>query len=160
MKEIKLSQGKVAIVDDEDFERLNQYGWYAQKGRRDNWYAAKKDKQVNGRQKVIWMHREILSVPEEFYTDHVDGNGLNNLKSNLRLATNQENMQNKKQPHRNNKLGIKGVHWNKREEKFVAHIQFNNKRIHLGYFNVLGDADSDYRKAEEKYFGEFVRCHT
>ena len=59
-------------------------------------------------------------------------------------------------PLKNNKLGIKGVHWDRNAKKFRAQIHVNKKQIHLGCFNVLGDADSAYRKAEEKYFGEFA----
>ena len=158
MKEILLTQGKVTLVDDEDYKRLNTYKWYAVHDNR-NWYAIRSFR-VNGEQKTILMHREIMNAPKGMQVDHHNGNGLYNLKKNLRLATNQQNQFNRKHPQKNNKLGIKGVQWHKRIKKFTAQIRINGNKIHLGYFNVLGDADSAYRIAEDKYFGEFARTTT
>ena len=155
MKEILLTQGKKAIVDDEDFEGLNRFNWYALRIKQ-KWYAVRNIR-INNKQTLVCMHREILNVPNNLQGDHKDGDGLNNQKENLRLATNQQNQYNKKNPNRNNKLGIKGVCWRPVEKKYCAQIQINGKNIHLGYFSVLGDADSAYRKAEKKYFGEFAR---
>ena len=155
MKEILLTQGKKAIVDDEDFEGLNRFNWYALRIKQ-KWYAVRNIR-INNKQTLVCMHREILNVPNNLQGDHKDGDGLNNQKENLRLATNQQNQYNKKNPNRNNKLGIKGVCWRPVEKKYCAQIQINGKNIHLGYFGVLGDADSAYRKAEKKYFGEFAR---
>ena len=156
MKEIKLTQGKVAIVDDEDFERLNQFKWCATLGN-STWYAIRKST-IYGKQKTIIMHREIMHAHKGIQVDHRNGEGLFNCKENLRLCTNQQNGFNQRKPQKNNKLGIKGVGWHKQHRKFSARIMFNGKSIHLGYFNVLGDADSAYRIAEEKYFGEFARA--
>ncbi|OGO79854.1 MAG: hypothetical protein A2203_08110 [Chromatiales bacterium RIFOXYA1_FULL_46_5] len=61
-------------------------------------------------------------------------------------------------PQKNNKLGVKGVSCHKKSRKFRSYIKLNGKKIFLGSYNVLGDADSAYRKAEEKYFGEFARA--
>ena len=152
MKEIKLTQGKVAIVDDEDFERLNQFKWYAHKSRH-CFYAGRN----SIKRKTIKMHREILSIQNSMKIDHRNGNGLDNRKENLRICTNQQNCFNRKHSHKDNNLGIKGVHWNKECNKFLAQIMLSGKKIYLGVFNVLGDADSAYRFAEEKYFREFAR---
>lgn len=103
------------------------------------------------------MHREIINIPAGKITDHIDGDGLNNLRENLRVCTHQQNGFNRTRLQVNNKLKIKGVRWNVRNKKFEAQIRINNKAIYLGRFNVLGDADSVYRIAEEKYFGEFIR---
>ena len=157
MKEILLTQGKVALVDDEDFERLNQYKWYASWDRY-NWYATRYTHRIAGNRNLIRMHREIMNAPKGIQVDHRNGDGLYNLKENLRLATTQQNAFNKN-AHKDNKIGVKGVTWKNHARKFRAQIKANNKIIHLGYFSVLGDADSAYRKAEEKYFGEFARCH-
>ena len=159
MKEILLTQNKVTFVDDEDFERLNKHKWSVMK-HRNTFYASRHSTTLNGKRNTIRMHREIMSVPKGVAVDHKNGNGLDNQKNNLRLATNQQNQFNQKLPRKNNKLGIKGVHWHKRDKKFYAQIGINGKVIYLGSFNVLGDADSAYRIAEEKYFGEFARCHT
>lgn len=156
MKQIPLTQNKVALVDDEDFERLNQHKWYAVR-KRQAWYAQRSISRINGKQKNILMHREIMDAPEGIQIDHRNGDGLFNCKENLRSATHAQNMHNRKHPHKNNKLRIKGVRWRERAKKFEAQIKVNNKMIYLGSFNVLGDADSAYRRAEEKYFGEFAR---
>lgn len=157
MKEIKLTQGKMTLVDDEDFEKLNQFKWYAQK--RPNTWRVARNIWVENKRTAILMHREIMNAPEHSSVDHINGNPLDNCKENLRLCTHQQNMHNQKSAHKNNKLGIKGVRWYRNAKKFRARITINGKVIHLGYFNVMGDADSAYRKAEEKYFGEFARCN-
>ena len=90
-------------------------------------------------------------------TDHRDGNGLNNCKENLRPCTQQQNKFNQRYARKDNKLGIKGVRRCEDRKKFQARIKIDGKQIHLGCFNVMGDADSAYRIAEEKYFGEFAR---
>ena len=157
MKEIKLTQGKMTLVDDEDFERVNQFKWFAHWNGY-NWYASRNIKH-NTKRTTISLHREILKIQKKEMIDHRNGNSLDNRKSNLRFATRNQNMHNRKNPQKNNKLGIKGVSWLKKAGKFHAQIKVANKNIHLGLFNVLGDADSAYRKAEEKYFGEFARCN-
>lgn len=154
-KEIQLTQGKIALVDDEDFEKLNQYKWCATKY--GNNFRAERRCLVNGKSKIKRMHREITNAPKHLEVDHKDGNGLNNQKINLRICTHQENGFNQTKPRKNNKLGIKGVCWHKIAEKFQAQIQVNGKGIYLGLFSVLGDADDAYRRAEKKYFGEFAR---
>ena len=155
MKQIELTQGKVALVDDEDYERLNNFKWYAHKKR--NRYYALRGICINSKSDIIRMHREILNAIGKIQVDHINGNGLDNRKENLRLCTNQQNHCNQKNPQKNNKLGIKGVHLDKKGKKFTAQIKIKGKVINLGFFNVLGDADSAYRIAENKYFGEFAR---
>ena len=156
MIEIKLTQNKVTIVDGEDFEYLNQFKWYAARNGC-TWYARMHASRINGKRKLIHMHRVIMNTPKHLPIDHISGDGLDNRKKNLRLCTHQENHFNIRNAHKNNKLGIKGITWYKTRKKFRAQIMINKKAIHLGYFNVMGDADSAYRKAEEKYFREFAR---
>lgn len=154
MKEIKLTQGKVAIVDDEYYDDISQFKWCAFKHR--NTYYAVRNIIVGGRWKTLLMHRYILNMKTGICVDHVNGDGLFNVKENLRHCTNQENQRNR-HSQKNNKLRIKGVRWCKIASKFKSQIGIGGKTIHLGYFNVMGDADSAYRIAEEKYFGEFAR---
>jgi len=157
MKEIPLTQGQVALVDDEDFERLSQFKWSARKYG-NTFYAGRQIRLRKDKQTVSYMHREIMNAPTGIQVDHINGdNRLNNQKENLRFCTNQQNGFNVRHPHKNKKFAVKGVSWHKRDKKFYARIQPNGKLICLGSFNVLGDADSAYRIAEEKYFGEFAR---
>lgn len=157
MKEIKLTQNRVALVDDEDFERLNIYKWYA--ASQDRCYYAVRGVFIDNKWKTIFMHRIIMNAPIRIKIDHKNSNGLDNQKYNLRVATSQQNAQNIKNSHKDNKYKIKGVSWNKQHKKFEARIRVNKKKLLLGLFNVLGDADSVYRIAEEKYFGKFARCN-
>ena len=155
MKAIPLTKNKVVIVDDEDFDKLNQFKWCACfNGYK--WYAVRNSSNVEGKQTIIYMHREIMNAPNGIQVDHRNNNGLFNCKENLRFATNQQNHFNQRNPHKDNKLGIKGVRVI--GNKFQARIKVNGKQVNLGCFNVLGDADSAYRIAEEKYFGEFARA--
>lgn len=145
MKKIKLTQGKYALVDNIDFEWLNQWKWYANK-RGNHWYA-----QRNNCGYVIQMHREILGLQkgDGKITDHVNCNSLNNRRCNLRLATKSENGFNR---------GIKtrGVCFYISIKKWRAVIWKNFQRIHLGYFKKKRDAIKARREAEIKYFGEFA----
>ena len=102
MKEIPLSQGKVALVDDEDYKYLNQWKWYAAKQGND-FYAFRNDYTVSP-PKTVRMHREVL-VEDPRDIDHIDGNGLNNQKVNLRYCTHSQNHQNR------NHLIPTSCHW-------------------------------------------------
>ena len=158
MKEIFLTQGKVALVDDEDYERLNQFKWCAHRDGY-NWYPERSNHYIDDKQKTILMHREIMNAPKGIEVDHRDWDGLNNQKENLRLCTHQQNARNR-HAQKNNKLGVKGVRWHKNTKKFQARIQVDYKSIHLGLFTIIADADQAYRIAEDKYFGEFSRKQT
>lgn len=157
MREIKLTQGKIAIVDDEDFERLNQFKWFAYKNQSGTWYAGRNSKIINGKRFTIRIHREIMNALAGVQVDHVNGDGLFNCKENLRLCTHQQNGFNKINPDKDNKLGIKGVYRAKGNKKCHVQIRISGKKIHLGYFNLPDEADQAYCKAEVKYFGEFAR---
>src|SRR3990167_4081188 len=109
MKFIKLTQGKFVLVDDEDFEWLNQYKWYCQKALSNRFYARG---QAGKNKKTIFMHRFILNINDKRRIDHMNGDSLDNRKSNLRICTQQQNLFNKKM-YKNNKSGYKGVWFTK-----------------------------------------------
>src|SRR5690242_203106 len=98
MKEIQLTHGQVTIVDDEDFEWLSQWKWYAQLNQSDGKYRAVRNKRIGPRNEdrkiMIWMHREILGAGNEIKVDHKNHNPLDNRKINLRLATSSQNNMN------------------------------------------------------------------
>lgn len=154
MKEIPLTQGKVAVVDDEDFDLVSQRKWRTQRsadGRR--FYV------VSGKGKhTVRMHRLVMGVESELYVDHRDSNGLNNCKDNLRLATNSQNQANRGRPS-NNASGYKGVHWCKRQNRWVARIMRDGERIVLGEFSSKEEAARAYDAKAKELFGEFAKLN-
>lgn len=145
--EIFLTQGQIALVDDEDFERINQYKWCAQKGRY-TYYAKRTSKGIR-------MHHVILNSDEEI--DHIDGNGLNNQKYNLRKADG-KNVVNR-QKFKNSTSKYKGVFWNKKLDKWQTQIRVNKKAIYLGLFEDDIEAAKAYDKAAVAYFSEFAKLN-
>jgi hypothetical protein len=152
MKEVQLTQGYVALVDDEDFERVNAYKWYAQVSHK-TVYAHRSTPRVNGKQGNQSMHRFLLNLPSghDPEVDHKDRNGLNCQRYNLRTATRQQNCCN-----RNDKVKHKGISWSERRNKWKAHIQVNRKEVHLGYFSSQEAAAAAYDVAALKYYKEFA----
>jgi hypothetical protein len=131
MKYIKLTKGKKAIVDDEDFNYLNQFKWHYQS----QGYAARNGIMVNRKRgDIILMHRVVNETPNNLITDHINRNKLDNRKSNLRTVTYSVNHLNKNKPV-NNTSGYKGVHWDKSKNKWRAKAQYKSKQIHLGDFD-------------------------
>jgi hypothetical protein len=156
MKKIELTQGKFAIVDDGDFEKLNKYKWHVHKsGYR--FYAERNERRGFGRI-TAKMHREITNAPNDMYVDHIDGDGLNNTRSNLRVCTNAQNQYNSRKPS-NNTSGFKGVSWHKRNKKWLARIKVNNKQNNLGYFDSLIEAAQAYDEAAKRYYGTFANLN-
>jgi len=153
MKEIKLTQGKIALVDDEDFERINQYKWCVKKYPK-TFYAHRSGPTVNGKQKTIKMHHEIMGKPlKGFETDHINGCGFDNQKKNLRFVTRRQNTQNKQNMNKSSRFP--GVCWDKWAQKWKAQIVINGKRKHLGRFIHERKAFMVYKKAVET-LGETV----
>ena len=145
MKRIPLTQGKYALVDDEDYERLNQYKWQVRKHR--HTFYAQRSTSNNGRRKTIQMHHEIIGhPPENLETDHKDGKGLNNQRNNLRHVTGRQNMQNQK--NRKNKTSqYPGVGWHKLRQKWRARIVVSGVEKHLGLFINELEAFEIYKQA-------------
>lgn len=150
MKEIPLTQGKVALVDDEDFDFLNQWKWYAHKQKSGRFYAERAGKDCTN----IFMHRVIMQISPYHITDHKDGNGLNNQKSNLRECTYPQNAQNS----RLNK-GNKGVYYNERDKLWIARLQCNGDRKYIKSSKKKEVALAAYDSAAKFYFGDFAQTN-
>ena len=145
MKEIPLSQGKIAIVDDDDFEKLNKHKWYAlTDGRGHTHYVIRNSPRSSRHRNSIKMHRVIMNPPKGKEIDHINGNALDNRKENLRIVTHRQNMQNQ---HISKTSKHPGVYWDKKNEIWSAQIRFGGKRRHLGRFADEGEAATTYRVA-------------
>ena len=151
---ILLTQGKVAIIDAEDAPRVLRHRWYAHK-ERGRWYVATSIRS-GGVATVLKLHRLILNPPAETDIDHIDCDGLNNRRSNLRLATRSQNNQNARL-RANTTSGFKGVSWNKRKHKWDVRIRLNGCQKFLGYFQTKEEAAAAYDRAAIELFGEFAR---
>jgi len=148
MKFINLTRGKKVIVDDEDFDHLNQWKWFF-----DGNYALRRqyfegDKKEKRSFKTIFMHRLLNNTPESFDTDHINRNKLDNRKTNLRTVTRSENCHNQKL-RKHNRSGHTGIRFF--ENKWVAEITVNYKKFYLGYFKDIEDAISAREKAKRRY---------
>ena len=159
MKEIKLTQGQVALVDDDMFEELNQFKWYAAR----NWktyYAVR-----CCMRKTIRMHMVILPPIVGFKTDHADRNGLNNQRSNLRYATHGQNRANsKREKQANDYIGITENKGRKNKKhiitkKWRAQIEKDGKHYGLGYYVTPIEAALAYDQKARELFGEFANTN-
>jgi len=153
MRKIKLTQGKVALVDNNMFDCLNKHKWHAYCHHR-HWYAIRSIRKANGKQTTQSMHRIIINIPKGLQIDHQNHNGLDNRKSNLRICTNAQNQYNQKLRQGSSKY--KGVYLDKQREKWKAQIQLNNKQIHIGRFLDEIDAAKAYDKKAIELFGKFA----
>jgi hypothetical protein len=152
---IPLTQGQVAVIDDEDAERVLAYKWSAtwcKRGRR--WYAVRSVGPENSRGSIR-MHRFILDAPPNQKVDHINQDGLDNRRSNLRFATNSQNGCNRKAT-RISSTGLKGVWPNRITGRFGARIQHLGVRRHLGYYDTAEAAARAYDEAARRLHGEFA----
>lgn len=146
---IPLTRGKFAVVDAEDYEELSKYTWAAREGGR-TYYAVRMEKG-----KAIPMHRQIMKAPADLFVDHKDGDGLNNQRSNLRLATLTQNSRNqRKRVSKGSRY--KGVYPRKKCKRWSAVITANKVRQHLGLFKTELEAAQAYDEAAKRLHGEFA----
>lgn len=147
-KQIPLGDGLYAYVDAADYEWLSQYNWRLQNG-----YAARREKN-----KVIYMHREIMNPPDGMMVDHVRRNKLDNTRDSLRVCTQQQNAHNNAK-HMGSSSRFKGVGYSTEKQKWFAKIYINGKRIWLGYFDDEVAAARAYDRAAVEHFGEFAHLN-
>ena len=168
MKLIPLTQGQFAMIDNDDFEWLDQWQWHLSRDQRGQCYA-RRIVHVKGKECSIYMHRLILQkhgtpVPEDMQTDHTDGNGLNNQKSNLRTCSHSTNRANSRKYRFNHKGEVpsskyKGVTWHKRDRCWQVQIRANGRNEHLGLFKNEEDAGKAYDRAAIEAFSNFARIN-
>lgn len=149
--EVPLSRGFVALIDAADAPLVAPFGWRAVTSE-GHTYALR----TLGNGAVLYLHRFLMQPPPGFVVDHVDGNGLNNRRSNLRLATVAQNGMNSRRPV-NNTTGFKGVTYAKARNQFFASIMADNHVYRLGYFKTAEEAHAAYRGAAKVLHGKFAR---
>jgi hypothetical protein len=153
-KEIKLvNSDKIVLVDDEDYDSANMHPW-----RESQYGYAVYCKAVNKRSHTFLMHREIMNAPKGLSVDHVNGEKLDNRKSNLRIVTHSQNMFNTKR-YSTNKSGYKGVSWHTLRNKWRARLHYKGTEVHIGLFESKEEAALAYNKKAEEMYGEYARLN-
>jgi NAD-dependent oxidoreductase involved in siderophore biosynthesis len=148
---VPLACGAEAIIDAEDAELVGLHNWYLDRDGR----AKTKLPKVNGKRRVLLLHRLVMGDPEGLEVDHRNNDPLDNRKALLRPATRAENAKNRK-ANSNNTSGHKGVHWSKRAKKWQALIGHEGRQKHLGYFTDLEEAAQAYKEAAIRLHKEFA----
>jgi AP2 domain len=161
-RKIKLSQGQFTIVDLLDFDWLNANRWNAYFNKSTNsFYARRHAAPFTPEDYTLHMHREILGLQrgDPRVGDHISGDTLDNRRSNLRIATLQQNARNRRKPSHNTS-GFKGVNWHAGTGKWAATIKLHGKKQHLGLFATKTDAYAAYCETAQQHFGEFFRAES
>ncbi len=151
-KEIVLSAGETAIVDADDFDFLSQWKWSLGYNRSGTKYAIRGTCK-NYKKGTVYMHRVIMNTPKGLFTDHINHNGLDNRKINLRIVTGSQNQWNRRPNGPTSKL--KGVSWKKDHSRWEANITLGGKTRSLGFFKNEEDAAAAYKVAAKKHHGEY-----
>jgi len=161
MKQIELTQGQYALVDDADYDWLSKYKWYArERCCSENFDAIRNSKVKNGKRHLISMARQILGLKsgDKRQADHINHNTSDNRRENLRICTRQQNQMNRK-PAKNKSSKFKGVSWLgeiRGIRKWHATIRINGRLKNLGRFSTEKSAAQAYNLAAKRYFGNFA----
>lgn len=157
---IQLSQGQVAVVDAADYETVSQFKWHAQRARPNaSYYALRAAKTEDGRSTSLSMHRVLVGAKRGQFVDHIDGDGLNNRRANLRLCTASENCQNRRQHRGSVRTPYKGVTYLEATGAYTVQIAARGKRTYLGIYADPVEGALAYDAAALRLHGEFARLN-
>lgn len=155
-REIQLTQGHVAIVDDDDYEELNKFKWQVTRDRSGTFYARRTTSRVSGNQRTVRMSRQILGAMTGEHVDHRNHDTLDNRRANIRLCTPSQNHGNRRKRSGASSSRYKGVYWHRATEKWHARITHRGRVHSLGYHDDELDAAHAYNVAAAEHFGEFA----
>jgi hypothetical protein len=157
-RKIRLTEGKFTVVDQNDFYWLNNFEWFTKRNNK-SFYAIRFDNDNAKWPTLVSMHRQIMDSPVGLVVDHRNLDGLDNRRSNLRIATNSQNKCNCERDKTNCSSKYRGVSWDKRGKYWVVYVQSEGKQNRLGKFDNEIDAAKAYDEAARKYHGEFARLN-
>lgn len=154
MKIIFFNNNIEVLIDDEDYNLISQYSWYLHKNKSGNKYARTCHKTINYKSYHIYMHHMILGKRQGFEEDHINGNGLDNRRQNLRFVTRSQNNMNRIK--RRGTSNYKGVFWSTQADKWQSRIRKDNRLYHIGFFLSETDAAIAYDNKAKELFGEYA----
>lgn len=155
MKEIPLTRGYVVLVDDEDYEVVSKWNWYVNLSKNGRICYANRQYRYQGKQVMVAMHRQIMNAPKGRHVDHVDGDGLNNQKINLRFCSHRQNCSNQRKPE--GRKGYKGVY--KKGRKWTVGLTHKGAFHYLGLYTCRQAAAREYDKLAKLLFGKFANLN-
>ena len=156
-RKLTLTRGRKTSLDEEDYFRFRDFKWHTV-GKGKYLYAGRNRKQSDGiRERVIYLHREIMDALSTHEVDHINGNRLDNRKKNLRVCTHRQNLFNTTWPNHSSKF--RGVTFNTINKNWNVRLKSNGKNLYLGSFNSEIQAAKTYDSVAIKYRGEFAKLN-
>lgn len=152
---LALSQNRETVIDEVDMATIAPFHWYALRMNGRYWYTCAKSRDADGKRIVLLMHRLILAAPAGMVVDHISGDGLDNRRANLRLATRGQNRMNSG-PSPGNKSGYKGVYWKAAHKSWEVQIRHEGRLYCVGHFKQVEDAARAYDKRARELQGAFA----